>query len=543
MDAILSTSPSQSMDQAEQTGRNHTLGLCLALAMVFLADILFFETLHPVGRCISPLEIVSFLHRQPAWTAAPFFAAFLLILAVYRKESFAGLPGKLVGLGCIGLLWAMVNHGKGLALFLLILGSATLAIPGSEWRKSVPAWLEQGLVFVVKMVTLPVQDIRTYVSSKPDMDGENRGKRIFRNWVFPIVLGALFLGLFILANPVIAAWIEEFALDIILKWFIPRRVVLWLLVASLVWTTLRLSRPKEVEHEKLAPEDPVPAAQIGFMTPGSMVRALVLFNAIFLVQTGMDAMYLLGGAVLPEEFTYAEYAHRGAYPLVATALLAGVVVLVALKQASPTERSRSVRGLTYVWIAQNVFLVGTSMWRLLFYIEAYSLTCFRVAAFIWMGLVALGLVLIVVRIIGQKSGQWLLGTNFLALLAVLYTVCFLNVKGFVAEYNVAHCREMGESGYYIDLYYLQRLGPDAIPAVHRLREARVLSPEKAAWAKQVEEELVADLHATLDNWRQWTRQRQALADEYTLSTVSLDFLPDGSGWSIVRPAEDRHGPQ
>jgi hypothetical protein len=67
------------------------------------------------------------------------------------------------------------------------------------------------------------------------------------------------------------------------------------------------------------------------MSGVSPLRSLVIFNAMFLVQNILDAMYLWGGKQLPAGLTYADYAHRGAYPLMATALLTAVFVLLALR--------------------------------------------------------------------------------------------------------------------------------------------------------------------------------------------------------------------
>ena len=62
----------------------------------------------------------------------------------------------------------------------------------------------------------------------------------------------------------------------------------------------------------------------------TLTLSLFTFNAIFAIQNGLDIAFLWSGAALPEGVTLAEYAHRGAYPLIATALLAGLFVLVAL---------------------------------------------------------------------------------------------------------------------------------------------------------------------------------------------------------------------
>ena len=100
--------------------------------------------------------------------------------------------------------------------------------------------------------------------------------------------------------------------------------------------------------------------------------------------------------------SYADYAHRGAYPLIVTALLAAAFVLAAMRRNGPAEGSADPR-LVYLWIGQNVLLVVSSIFRLGLYVEVYSLTELRIAAGIWMGLVAVGLVLICLRIATRKS--------------------------------------------------------------------------------------------------------------------------------------------
>jgi uncharacterized protein DUF4153 len=78
--------------------------------------------------------------------------------------------------------------------------------------------------------------------------------------------------------------------------------------------------------------------------------------------------------------TYAAYARRGAYPLIITALLAAGFVLAALRPGGAGERSPIIRKLVYLWVAQNVLLVISSILRLEVYVAAYSLTLLRAAA-------------------------------------------------------------------------------------------------------------------------------------------------------------------
>ena len=95
----------------------------------------------------------------------------------------------------------------------------------------------------------------------------------------------------------------------------------------------------------------------------------------------IDALDFLG-APLPGDLTLAGYAHRGAYPLIATALLAALFVLVTLRPGSETARSRGIKVLVTLWIAQNLLLVASTMCRTFDYIESYSLTVLRIAALI-----------------------------------------------------------------------------------------------------------------------------------------------------------------
>ena len=62
-----------------------------------------------------------------------------------------------------------------------------------------------------------------------------------------------------------------------------------------------------------------------------------------------------------------------------------------MRPGSDAERSPLMRALVFLWVGQNVLLVVSSILRLDLYVEIYLLTYWRVAAFIWMLIVAAGL--------------------------------------------------------------------------------------------------------------------------------------------------------
>lgn len=69
-----------------------------------------------------------------------------------------------------------------------------------------------------------------------------------------------------------------------------------------------------------------------------MLISLALFNALFAVQNLLDVAFLWSGGSLPAGMTQTEYVHRGAYPLIVTALIAGVMALAMLRPGSASER-------------------------------------------------------------------------------------------------------------------------------------------------------------------------------------------------------------
>ena len=341
-------------------------------------------------------------------------------------------------------------------------------------------------------------------------------------WIVPGILAVVFVLLFASANPLIDSVLRAANLDDLLRLFDPWRVAFWGLFAGFAWPFLR---PRLLRWDVPQMQGPLrPRAESLIFGRAAILRSLVVFNALFAAQTAMDIAYLWGGVALPEGMSYADYAHRGAYPLIVTALLAAGFVLAAMRPSGAAERSRLIRGLVYLFIAQNVLLVVSSILRLDLYVEVYSLTGLRLAAGIWMGLVAAGLMLILARIALRRSNKWLVAMNLGALAATLYVCAFLDFGAMISRFNAEHGLAKGVQA--VDLYYLGQLGPSAIPAIDLLLEkSDGTGPEVAdlrGWRKQ----LADDLLKRDTGWRSWSLRKARL--QAYLSGAPIDTLP-GSG--------------
>lgn len=301
-----------------------------------------------------------------------------------------------------------------------------------------------------------VQTVRDLFAVKVAAPSKGGIRAVLFDWALPLGVGAIFLMLFAAANPVIDRLIlmlGQFDADVVPE---AARVVFWLLVAAVVWPLLRIAAMRP-ELTRVAGTWRL---QSGLMNARSVLRALILFNLIFLSQSVLDLGYLWGGFSLPEGMSYATYAHRGAYPLLVTALLAGLFALLAQPYLG---KAPWVRWLLYLWIAQNILLVVSSILRLDLYVDAYGLTRLRVAAFVWMVVVALGLVLIVMQLWQRQTRGWFMvraaGLGFLA----IYACNLWNIDGLIARHNLSVGKGFG---------YVCSLGEGAVPALRASEAAQ-----------------------------------------------------------------------
>ncbi|MEX0327846.1 MAG: DUF4153 domain-containing protein [Ruegeria sp.] len=275
---------------------------------------------------------------------------------------------------------------------------------------------------------------------------EGAAFRMLRSWAFPVGGALVLASLMVTANPVLSDWLDHLVrIDLRLE-----RVLFWVGAAFMIWPFLSVSVQPALLKPKMGPWRSRTRLRFG-LNVQSVANAVILFNLMLGVQTGLDAFFLWGEADLPDGMTHAEYAHRGAYPLLATALLAGAFALVA----RPFLGERvGLTGWMMLWLGQNVLLVASSLLRLSLYVEAYGLTYLRVHAAIWMVLVAVGLILIAWQIVKVKSNAWLVTRTAALGISVLYACCFINFAALIARWNMEHPTRF-------DLYYACQLGPMA----------------------------------------------------------------------------------
>jgi hypothetical protein len=377
-------------------------------------------------------------------------------------------------------------------------------------------WLARIGLAIFLAFERPVHDLVTILgrSKRRGFSGHGIALHIV---ILPIVGSAVFILLFALANPLIGRFFTELDPVIWFTGFSPYRVFFWGVTGVLIWSWLRptvLARLSSRSRTRIhQPESRNQRATI--------TLSLAAFNLVFALQNGLDIIFLWSGAALPEGVTLAEYAHQGAYPLIVTALLAGMFVLAALQPGSGLESNKRVRLLVYVWVAQNILLVASSILRTLDYVDVYSLTQLRLAALIWMVLVGIGLALICLRIIVKRSGAWLINANCIAALIALIGCSVVDLAEVTARWNLAHNIDVTGKGVLLDRDYLVELGASALVP---LSEALADQPPNPAYAQElrtVRDRIRHSLVLQQADWHGWTwrnARRLAQSDPLTAET-------------------------
>jgi hypothetical protein len=132
-----------------------------------------------------------------------------------------------------------------------------------------------------------------------------------------------------------------------------------------------------------------------------------------------------------------------------------------------------------------------------------------------MALVAVGLVLIVWRMVQGKSAAWLINANAAAGLLVLTGCSTIDLGSVAAAWNVRHAREVGGKGAELDLCYLNQLGPSSLVSLVRLEQRGGFTPEFTARLQWVRREVLAETQSrqagaewTWRNARRWLRSTE-----------------------------------
>jgi hypothetical protein len=253
------------------------------------------------------------------------------------------------------------------------------------------------------------------------------------------------------------------------------------------------------------------------------VVVLVLVDALFAAFVLLQVAYLFGGldTLAAAGLTYADYARRGFFELLAAAALAAG--LVATLDARVRRRSRVFVGAALGLLVLTGVTLVSSFLRLRLYQDAYGWTELRFWVLLSIGWLAVALVAVGLLVVLNRSGRLVHVLGVLGVAAVL-VANVVGPQGFVAVRNLERALDPslvppgGQAG--LDAAYLSTLGDDAVPAMVDALPG-LAGPDRVAVHATLQErrrQLATD--PSLAGWPAWNLSRSQ-------ARTALDTLAPG----------------
>jgi hypothetical protein len=428
------------------------------------------------------------------WFVVAVVAA-VVVAAFARHARRADQQGRAIapvdaawGLAAVGLAGvAAVRDAEWLVVLCMLaaVAAASIAVAGRHFHS---------LVF--SAMAVPIAGLRAlpWVGRSLRDAGRGRGRRGVRtagSAAVGLCLVAVFAPLLASADPAFAQLLDDL-MPTVDDAGIARAVLFALGAGAVLGSGYLLTAPPAPPGPRT--QEPARLRTVEWALPVGLLVALfglfvgVQFAALF----GSDD-YVLRTTGL----TYAEYARRGFWQLLAVTVLAlGVVLLASRYAPAPTAVDRACkRGLLAALTGLTLVIVASAISRMWLYQEAYGFTTLRLVVLtceLWLGVCFLIVLVAVLRLRAGPVLRQMAAAGVIALLAL----AALDPERFVAENNVARFTVSGE----LDTYYLTTLSADALPALLELPELQRCATVPGIGARLGEPD---------PDWRSWNAARAA----------------------------------
>jgi hypothetical protein len=154
-----------------------------------------------------------------------------------------------------------------------------------------------------------------------------------------------------------------------------------------------------------------------------------------------------------------QFVHEGTVLLILSILLGAGIVLHFFRANQNFHRNNQVlKGLAYVWLAQNAVLAASVAMRNYWYIQHYALAYKRIGVIFFLLACIIGLYLVFRKVADRRSHHYLVRWNAFSVYAILLGMACVDWDVVIARYNFS----VGERAF-VHLDYLATLDDKALP--------------------------------------------------------------------------------
>ncbi len=301
----------------------------------------------------------------------------------------------------------------------------------------------QGLLSILES---PFSLFKKVESKQTIKDGIHNRKGII--YTFTAIIVFIFTILYVNSNPVFSELLSRIDLSFIEIGFLFTIIGLFLLLYGLVQIKKNNSIQKlNLIHSFITKTNLTKRDEQEFLI--AKLSVWIIGIILFIANVG-DLIVIFTGK-LPEGITYSEYVHQGFNTLILTMSLAiGVVIYFFRGQLNFHKKLKAIKSASVFWILQNLLLALITAHKNYLYVEVYGLTYKRIAVFLGLICVIIGLVLSLKKLQSPFT-NWLY-FNKLAMNAFICFVLmsFIPMDRLITKYNLAYSET-------VDITYLLSL--------------------------------------------------------------------------------------
>ena len=436
--------------------------------------------------------------------------SFVLILAVWalNPSIIRRWNIVLVMLGTVisacNILWSNTVMAVVMNLLSLVVLAGLTLNPQSSF---IVAIINSIFSFLVSVLIKTVEKIdrSIYGTSSKNKEG-NVSWLKFVSFFVPGVIAMVFFFLYASANPAINDLLTMIRFDFI-SWDWMKFTLLGFLIlfgffhqSHIESLTLADSRASNTLKRKKSVKKSLNALALKYELKSGWLL-LLLLNLLLLGFHMVDSYFILMKK-FEGTLKYSAYLHQGVNTLITSIVLAILVILYYFRaNINFHKRNGKIKKLAYLWVFQNVLLVGTTIYKNFQYVDQYGLTYKRIGVYIYLLLTFIGLVTTLVKINKLKSNWYLIRANSWMFYGVFMLASFVNWDKLITRYNLSMTNK-------IDTVYLINLTSKNLPELIALKnEGRIFLSQNEK--VQIEKKRLRFLEKMKNGkWPSWNYQDQ-----------------------------------
>src|SRR3989344_3436559 len=316
----------------------------------------------------------------------------------------------------------------------------------------------------IKIFFLPLKFIRPLFQTLSNLfsqRGVNKDKKVLSQVVKGVLMAIPVLFIFLLLFSSADLIFQKYLSDLIIIEIEPKTIFrsFLVLIATLVYIGAYSYSFQEKENQ-IATKQNSTGPSLGHIESSILLGSV---NVLFFIFILVQLTYLFAGEsnISAQGFTYAEYARRGFFELIAVAIISLLLLLSTEKYVVKKEADHALgfKVLSTALVVQVILIMASAFTSLSLYEEAYGFTILRLYSHAFIILLAVIFCLLVYKIYRDKRENTFAFRIFISVVLFLAMMNFFNPDAFIARRNIERFSDTGN----LDIFYLSHLSDDALP--------------------------------------------------------------------------------